>query len=1211
MLIRVKRKNSGIKDYLENGQKQDRFFSRNELDERIMLSGNLEHTDAIIESIDAEKPSRYFHYTLSFKEHHIDQETLKAVATDFEKFIKAAYEEHELEFYAEAHLPKIKSYQDGDGNHIERLPHIHVVIPKVNLLNGKSYDPLLKSIIPYLNAFQEDVNNRYGLESPKDNLRTTLNSSSEMIMRYKQDIFTGHNKEIKSSVLDLIMEHNPQDQQELCRLLADNGYAVKIRNANKPELSYINIKYVDDPKGVNLKDVIFRNEFLSLNIDDKITQLNGDVSESYRVASVTQVANDKHLSLLHEWYDWKALDVRYSQSMNNSERDSYAELSDDDKKQFLQRKHSNTTQQYTQILQENNDDGIRAIDVRELHQIDGKIRRNFERVEHNLERITVTNTSSIRGLTDKLSARPNTREHRANIELINAERASKHSTLDQTVNEVKKDQVVNNNKEHLAKLNATVRADVLLELAEKTHGLNQDIYQITVDSKGYDRIQCGNRNLNIIDFTTKELNLSFKEAIPYLDNVINMQNDLERSKQLREDRKQYLIDEYKEWLIQYKDNKANLIKESGLLYQQYRTSIIENSKNAMADIRSNKNISYQRKNFEIALIKAQRVIDLDALKKSKAEEDKFLRNEFNTDMRSAYRRFLIERATDKDNEALEELRRLRINFDPTNSKISIKGLDDYQDFRLNINCDIDENGTINYRINDQLAIQDYGKRIDIIKGNEDNIKLSLELAIQKFGNKLQLDGDDAYKQRVVETALKHNLRIEFLDEYSKSYYQELKQQLANNQIQLQDFDEKFVTTAPARIQYVSTNPVDVLDDNQRVKTKQLHTVKDLGTGQLVKLTSRQLDYIAAKQTLESGQLFDVTNNDGELKFKQTRESVLRREFKKEILAQQLEKFHHKCQDKYAVDANLSNIQGTFIKLDKTRYGKEFALIKTNNGVVRLDKPEMLEQIKQHNPSKGSQVIASVVKQEQIAKTKAISKLKIDDATKYIKLDRLQLIADLSLPKVNNQKIIKEALGEVSEVRTFDKHGTKLNRTVINTPDGTKQVFYLDEKDKLVVGSYCYARQLSGRQINVVDLTNEFKSEMLHCNKQLHEQNYDAIAFGKLTKVGYTNLRGNDVFFVEYNINDHSGSKTIRKHGDAIKEQVFENQLKPNDLIGVIDYHKEQQYQVTQDVTEFEQLDVDIEAQIDEKIHQQHQVELEVELELEQNISVKSQNDLER
>ncbi|MCQ4438591.1 hypothetical protein NO135_26640, partial [Clostridioides difficile] len=60
----------------------------------------------------------------------------------FKAFVFAAYRPDELNFYAEAHLPRVKCYVDEQsGKLVERKPHIHVVIPKLNLISGQSARP--------------------------------------------------------------------------------------------------------------------------------------------------------------------------------------------------------------------------------------------------------------------------------------------------------------------------------------------------------------------------------------------------------------------------------------------------------------------------------------------------------------------------------------------------------------------------------------------------------------------------------------------------------------------------------------------------------------------------------------------------------------------------------------------------------------------------------------------------------------------------------------------------------------------------------------------------------------------------------------------------------------------------------------------------------------------------------------------------------------
>ena len=151
---------------------------------------------------------RYLHITLAFKEDEISVETLREIAQAFETFAFAAYEPDEYCFYAEAHLPKIKSYQNqSSGEFVERKPHIHIVIPKRNLLSGTHLNPfgVVDQNTRFLDAFQEHINNKYGLASPKDNRRIEFTGSSEMISRYKGDIFEGQSKDLKVQLLDQIL----------------------------------------------------------------------------------------------------------------------------------------------------------------------------------------------------------------------------------------------------------------------------------------------------------------------------------------------------------------------------------------------------------------------------------------------------------------------------------------------------------------------------------------------------------------------------------------------------------------------------------------------------------------------------------------------------------------------------------------------------------------------------------------------------------------------------------------------------------------------------------------------------------------------------------------------------------------------------------------------------------------------------------------------
>ncbi|MED5686576.1 molybdopterin-guanine dinucleotide biosynthesis protein MobB, partial [Enterobacter hormaechei] len=87
--------NNGVKEYLEEGNKAGRDYSREELDERVILSGDLDLTQRIYQSIEDEGQERYVTFTLSFAEDDIPRETLQAITEEFESFLMVAYRKEE------------------------------------------------------------------------------------------------------------------------------------------------------------------------------------------------------------------------------------------------------------------------------------------------------------------------------------------------------------------------------------------------------------------------------------------------------------------------------------------------------------------------------------------------------------------------------------------------------------------------------------------------------------------------------------------------------------------------------------------------------------------------------------------------------------------------------------------------------------------------------------------------------------------------------------------------------------------------------------------------------------------------------------------------------------------------------------------------------------------------------------------------------------
>ncbi|MDR6412287.1 UNVERIFIED_ORG: hypothetical protein ABIC62_006252 [Burkholderia sp. 1595] len=314
MLIRVRGYHDGIKAYLEKGQKQGREMERDEMDERVILAGDLDLTNDIIQSIDTDA-ERYLNVTLSFKEDEVDRELLGEIVREFEAFAFAAYRRDEYNFYAEAHVPRIKSYADRKtGEPVERKVHVHVVIPEVNLVTGRRLDPFGKvdHNERFLEAFQEHINAKYGLASPKDNRRVQFTDASEMISRYKGDVFEGANRELKASILEAVMTRDVTRYDDFRVLLTEYG-GTRTRNAGR-ESEYENIKPAGAPKGVNLKEFVFSREFIELDADGKRATLESNGHAQYVEPGVPRDTPQSYLDTLDAWHDTRAREIKYLNS---------------------------------------------------------------------------------------------------------------------------------------------------------------------------------------------------------------------------------------------------------------------------------------------------------------------------------------------------------------------------------------------------------------------------------------------------------------------------------------------------------------------------------------------------------------------------------------------------------------------------------------------------------------------------------------------------------------------------------------------------------------------------------------------------------------------------------------------------------------------------------------------------------------------------------
>ncbi|WP_261887495.1 LPD7 domain-containing protein [Vibrio aerogenes] len=266
MLVRVLTGKSGVTEYLVKGNKAGRALSRDELDERICIDGNLEMTDFLIQrQYDAGRTENYYHITLSFAEKDIEPRRIEAAYQQYKQSILAAYDSDEYHCYAEIHYPKVQSYLNQQtGERVERFPHVHMILPKQNLLSGLNFNPFgfYQSNVAYFSAIQEKINQDHGLISPYDRRREAdqFGVRADLMSRYIGDSFKGANKTFRQQLLKDMTSRNIRTMPAFASLLAEYG-EVAVAHQGK-DRQYFKVRLPGKSQFIRLKDACFSHGFI-------------------------------------------------------------------------------------------------------------------------------------------------------------------------------------------------------------------------------------------------------------------------------------------------------------------------------------------------------------------------------------------------------------------------------------------------------------------------------------------------------------------------------------------------------------------------------------------------------------------------------------------------------------------------------------------------------------------------------------------------------------------------------------------------------------------------------------------------------------------------------------------------------------------------------------------------------------------------------------
>jgi hypothetical protein len=330
-------KSGGI-EYLETGEDKNRLLSNGEvitrdmLDTRVTLQGDIRATKSLQDSMKNDNYSQdYYHITQSFKE-NISIEEMKQIVEESESFYLAGYDKSEYNIYTEYHIPKenakykLLTATDGDKKYYEllseseakefleknpqhkdklekRYAHTHTIILRKNFLTNTQLKITEKDERKAINSFQEYINIKYGVESPKDNKRDLTNKqfkndkfidekdnfideNKKLVAEDFKDLTNAKTKKlITNDIVTQISKENISTYENMTNYLKNQDYITYFEPFKNEKNEYLKIKIEGQKKVVNLRADIFRKDFYEnkeVNFDEKVRSIDGKFISDYK-----------------------------------------------------------------------------------------------------------------------------------------------------------------------------------------------------------------------------------------------------------------------------------------------------------------------------------------------------------------------------------------------------------------------------------------------------------------------------------------------------------------------------------------------------------------------------------------------------------------------------------------------------------------------------------------------------------------------------------------------------------------------------------------------------------------------------------------------------------------------------------------------------------------------------------------------------------------
>lgn len=845
MIIRANGRTGGIVEYLEKGREG---YPRDEYDHRETLAGDIKELDRVIKEMETDG-DKYLHYTLSFRESDISPETMREIVKEFEGYFFTAHSKGEYTFYAEAHFPKIQQGIDQKtGEMVERLPHIHIVIPKENHLSGGYLNPmgLVKQNERFIDSFQEYINNKYKLESPKDFIRSNFVSRAEALERYGADAFSGKRADVKAELLQKVVEKDVRSWEGFKALAAEYGVIRPVHEGTDRE--YINLKGAGWDKAINLKEEVFKRDFLQLPTERKIEAIQG-LNQAEAFAQAQRLKDPELIRTnMNEWREFRAWEIKYLNSGNKADYEAYKKASRPEQLAILRDRHAAFQHKHGVLKHEQPERAGRS-------ERAGRPERGDR--AHGHGRAAGGNANGSRGAKRGGSDSARAGHHKPNPSAVgrNPPPQARHQMrslsecgvvrdgpgskvllpnhVSADLANVREDghrslrrdddwqrsgviarsgpgsvpgSMMQNKLNDLAEAKAlelakwqaikqNLDAGQLLTRLSHSHNLKLDRYAVVKGDDGGDRIRVTvekgqPRTYSPNDFLTKELKMDWrKEAAPYLEQEFKRQgHSLEKlvpAGHVKQELWQQFRTEFKHAVSERWDMQR--------LSETNRREAIK------ADYRAAKAELQERwRSMSAAERKAARSL----LAMDKVDKDRALRADIAGERAALkalkpdqehYREWLRDKAQGGDQHALAELRKVKTSETPDNQRSNAfkppapqqaKDADPIGAGQLRY--EVKANGDVAYHSQRAEVFRDEGQRIKFGEAErlrDDHIEAGLRLYVQKCGSEVFVRGDQEFRENVARVAAERGVFVKFTDNRLNDLVTQRRGELAQEQRQ--------------------------------------------------------------------------------------------------------------------------------------------------------------------------------------------------------------------------------------------------------------------------------------------------------------------------------------------------------------------------------------------------------------------------------------------